>query len=712
MTTAELEIRLSRPLPDAASPVMIELQFQAAGSAAWQASKPALTKLKLAEFDDPNLRADADEYGRRLTEYVFADEGARAFYAKASATAQMGAGVALRVRVRIGPTVPELHGLRWELLRDPWSGRPLAVGERVWFSRHLTSDDWTAVALRPKEQLTALVAVANPVVDPAKHPALALIDGPAEVARASKYLEQGKIELDVVTGPETIAQLQDRLHEDFDILYLVCHGQLPNKDGAHEPGLWLEGPEKPGTGRGEAKLVHGRELIELVRGLTDRPRLVVLASCESANDEDALLGDGAPLAALGPRLAEVGVPAVLAMQGRVLMPTAATFMEVFFRELVRDGRIDRAVGAARWATAQKRRPDPWMPVVFSRLDTNALWNSGFASAGDAGGFKAWSTLLDAIDGGCFTPVLGPGLLKDVFGTARQIARTWSDDDEANPFPLAPHGRDELTQVAQFLSRVLGEKRPYDMLKRHQFGRIRKEYLAQLPEEYRHARFGQLDQLVSALGRRRRHADATEPHRVLAELPVPLYLTANPDDLLADALTDAKRPPRQEVCPLYLGREGDARAAAAQGAVAVQPTEDRPLVYHLMGRMTNYRTMVMTEDDYIHYLIGVRERVDLVPGAVRTAVSETMLVFLGFQVEHWTFRALLRALLAFTDQPLSYPPVAVQVDPDENDFPEVERAREYLSAAFPTGRHTVRVYWGSAGDFLAQLAKRRETGEKR
>ncbi len=78
-----------------------------------------------------------------------------------------------------------------------------------------------------------------------------------------------------------------------------------------------------------------------------------------------------------------------------------------------------------------------MPVLFSRLESNALWNSGFASEEDAGGFHAWSVLLGAIEGGYCTPVLGPGLLKDFFGTARQIARTWSRNDKNNPFPLAP-----------------------------------------------------------------------------------------------------------------------------------------------------------------------------------------------------------------------------------------------------------------------------------
>ena len=71
------------------------------------------------------------------------------------------------------------------------------------------------------------------------------------------------------------------------------------------------------------------------------------------------------LAALGPRLAEAGVPAVLAMQGNISVATISRFMPVFFRELQRDGQIDRAMAAAR--AAVRDRHDWWAPALFMRL---------------------------------------------------------------------------------------------------------------------------------------------------------------------------------------------------------------------------------------------------------------------------------------------------------------------------------------------------------
>jgi CHAT domain-containing protein len=101
-----------------------------------------------------------------------------------------------------------------------------------------------------------------------------------------------------------------------------------------EPMLWLE------QGDGSAARVTGGELAARLQELQQRPRLIVLASCQSAGSGDggeALSVDGRPLAALGPRLAEAGVPAVLAMQGQISMEIVAAFMPSFFAELQRDG---------------------------------------------------------------------------------------------------------------------------------------------------------------------------------------------------------------------------------------------------------------------------------------------------------------------------------------------------------------------------------------
>ena len=72
-------------------------------------------------------------------------------------------------------------------------------------------------------------------------------------------------------------------------------------------------------------MTAGTELVTRLRDLRQPPRLVVLVSCQSAG-----AGAGDALDALGPRLGEAGVPAVLAMHGNVTMQTADAFMPSFF----------------------------------------------------------------------------------------------------------------------------------------------------------------------------------------------------------------------------------------------------------------------------------------------------------------------------------------------------------------------------------------------
>ena len=52
------------------------------------------------------------------------------------------------------------------------------------------------------------------------------------------------------------------------------------------------------------------------------------------------------------------------------------------------------------------------------------------------------------------------------------------------------------------------------------------------------------------------------------------------------------------------------------ASRLPPPVERPLVYHLFGRLGEPDSLVITEDDYFDYLIGVTSNNDLIPGVVR------------------------------------------------------------------------------------------------
>ncbi len=139
----------------------------------------------------------------------------------------------------------------------------------------------------------------------------------------------------------------------------------------------------------------------------------------------------------------------------------------------------------------------------------------------------------------------------------------------------------------------------------------------------------------------------------------------------------------------------------------RPTAQRPLIYHLFGNLEEPDSLVLTEDDYFDYLIGVTSNKDLIPAVVRRALVDTALLFLGFQMEDWNFRVLFRSIMSREGRSRrrDYAHVAAQVTPEEGRILEPERARRYLEQYFQDTN--INMYWGSVEDFAKELAKQLE-----
>jgi hypothetical protein len=515
---------------------------------------------------------------------------------------------------------------------------------------------------------------------------MAPVNVESERKRAQDAL--GEIPITEVTGPGTFSTLVDRLREEFDILYLVAHGALIDGD----PILWLE------SATGATDKRPGRDLVDRLCELPRPPRLVVLASCQSG-DTGYMAGDGA-LVALGPRLAEAGIPAIIAMQGKVSMATVEQFMPVFFRELCRrdgHGQIDRAMAAARFAV--RDRPDVASPVLFLRLTSGRIWYApGFARGADQE-FDLWPGLLEYLDPrrSKATPILGSGLLEPYLGPTRDFARRWAED---SGFPLAPHAREVLPQVAQYLSvRFEAE------VLRSKFEReLTKALERNLGREFARASGDVLvaDRLAET-GAHRRRIHRADPHRVLAELPFPIYLTTNPDRLLLDALREVKKSPEVDVCPWTEWVDRSKSIFAREPNFS--PTVDRPLVYYLFGRLEDPDSLVLTEDDYFDYLIGLTRNNDRIPEIVRTALVNSALFFLGFRLDDWDFRVLFRSLMGQggRERRKKFKHVAVQIDPEEGRNLDTAGARRFLQRYFDLEK--VSIYWGHVDDFARELLER-------
>ncbi len=486
-------------------------------------------------------------------------------------------------------------------------------------------------------------------------------------------------------GRATLATLLDALREGYDVLYVVAHGKLIKG----EPKIYFEKDD------GNADVVAGGELVAQLSALRVRPRLVVLGSCQSAGTADQL-NAGGPMTALGPRLAESGIPAVVAMQGTVSMDTEAVFMASFFRQFRRDGVVDLAMSVARTEAFVGKRPDWWMPVLFMRLKSGRVWyEPGFVNQGD-NGFDKWRAICAQVLKGEFVPIVGPELGEDVFGNSRELAGLLAD---RHAFPLAAHERTDLAKVTQYISTNQNPKYVQGAVEAGQL-----KILAQIDAQRQGGSgaplAGSLPEFIKQAAERCQ-AQPGHTYRSLTELPATIYLNASYETTLYHALKASGRQP-EAVFGAWRGAEVPKRPEPK----SERPQPDAPWVYHVFGVYGKPDTMVLTEDDFFDYLIAT-SRLDLLLPTLVGRLMQSSLLFLGFRLDDWRFRVLFRMIVTRpgtgTMKELSH--VGVQVNPDEQSLADVERARKYMESYFKGGKNNapeISIYWGSAGEFLKEL----------
>jgi hypothetical protein len=276
------------------------------------------------------------------------------------------------------------------------------------------------------------------------------------------------------------------------------------------------------------------------------------------------------------------------------------------------------------------------------------------------------------------------------------------------FPLSPHLREDLPQVAQFVRVSQGGFTLRDRLRGHVREQLERSLVGKVIEGA-----SGLDGLFDAAWDARDLVSA-DPHEVLAALPCPIYVTAHPSQLLEHALRAAGKEPVTEVCRWKLDDSGEdwpeSPLEAADGT-SFRPTVECPLVFHVFGLLAWPDSLVVTEDDYFKFLIGVSSQRDTkVPALVRSALADSALLVLGFRLDDWDFRTLWQTLMSQegNNRLRNYKHVAVQIDPAGGEVSS-RAGRRYLTEYF--GREStpsLDLFWGSVSDFATGVQLERES----
>jgi hypothetical protein len=271
-------------------------------------------------------------------------------------------------------------------------------------------------------------------------------------------------------------------------------------------------------------------------------------------------------------------------------------------------------------------------------------------------------------------VLGAGACAGVLPLGRELALRW-----AKQFDYPFSDSDYLPRVAQYVAIQVGPNTPKFMIRQEFEGRGYPDF-----------------------------NNPDEPHRLVADLRLPVYVTTNYDDFIMQALTHRVPPavPKRELCRWFKLRERN-----QVDLMNFQPTVDQPLVFHLHGALDSAESMVLTEDDYLEFLVCVSEEEKLIPPCVAERFSSSSLLFMGYSLDDMNFKVLFRKLAGYMRLNQSARHVSVQLAPKPNETSEefivrARRQREYLERNF--GLQKVRVYWGTCQDFCRELRAKWES----
>jgi len=199
----------------------------------------------------------------------------------------------------------------------------------------------------------------------------------------------------------------------------------------------------------------------------------------------------------------------------------------------------------------------------------------------------------------------------------------------------------------------------------------------------------------------------DPLRVLAKLRLPIYLTTSYHDFIERQLTAEGAKVRTRFC--LWNMEPEIVKPEHLPDRDYYPSPEEPVVYHLHGYEEYPRSLVLSEDDHLDYLLELAQDTNsnrpLIPPYLRSALEESSLLLLGYRVQDWDFRSLYSGLinlpharLRMLDRTYS---IAVQLDPKyQEGIANKEKARTYLDDYFRSANF--RVEWSSIERFIATL----------
>lgn len=177
----------------------------------------------------------------------------------------------------------------------------------------------------------------------------------------------------------------------------------------------------------------------------------------------------------------------------------------------------------------------------------------------------------------------------------------------------------------------------------------------LAYELRHSRAKLVDEIAEAVG------TAREPSpmlHALARLDFSIVITTNYDQLFEQALWMAGKKPRTSVYKAESGAEPTDDPP--------DPTVKSPVIYKLHGDIQRRDSLVVTDEDYIQFVLRMsdKDRFDPVPLSLKYQLTRATTLFVGYSLLDYNLRLLLKTLRSKIDQANVPEMYSVDFQPDE------------------------------------------------
>lgn len=178
------------------------------------------------------------------------------------------------------------------------------------------------------------------------------------------------------------------------------------------------------------------------------------------------------------------------------------------------------------------------------------------------------------------------------------------------------------------------------------------------------------QLVEAIARAVHEGKRPSPLLgALAELDFPIVISTNYDHLFERALAAAGKDPRVSVYTPELEATADFR----------DPTAESPVVFKIHGDVARPETLVVTDEDYIQFVLRMssKDPYDPVPLTLKYHLTGWTTLFVGYSLLDYNLRLLFKTLRWKIDAANVPDMYSVDVRPDPLIFDVWDNQRRYV-----------------------------------